>query len=88
MLNDLSSVRVKAMLGSKEREGVRSLQPDGTAKLELRDNTPIDPKEFRVVMVGNPERPVFIDGPLMYEPTIPAEWFKRLAGGCAALSGD
>jgi hypothetical protein len=87
LLDELSSVRVKAPLSAKDREAVRG-QSDRAAKLELRDNTPIDPKEFRIVTLGTPERPVFLDGMVTYEPTISAEWFRRLSGGCAVLSSD
>ena len=86
-VDEFSSLRVKEVLLRKEGEGARS-HSDGAAKLELRDNTPIDPKEFRIVMFGTPERPVFLDGHLTYVPAISAEWFRRLSGGCGALSGD
>jgi hypothetical protein len=87
LLDPIASVHVKATLSLKDREDAR-VQSEHAAKLEVRDNTPIDPKEFRVVMLGVPERPVFLDGPLVYEPTISADWFRRLAGGCAALTSD
>ena len=86
LLNELSSVRVKATLAPKDKEGVRRERADLAAKLELRDNTTIDPKEFRVVMLGAPARPVFIDGPLTYEPSVSSDLFARLSGGCTSLS--
>jgi hypothetical protein len=88
LLNELSSVRVKTALIPKDRDSVLDAAEARGAKLELLDDTPIDPKEFRVVMFGTPPRLVFIDGPLAYEPSISPELFDRLSGGCPALSDD
>jgi hypothetical protein len=86
LLEGLSSIRVTRVFGDDETAALRQRYGASAATLRIRDRTILDPKEFRVLFPNEPPpRALLLDGPLLFESSLPRELFDRLSAGCDAL---
>ena len=86
LLERLSSIKVTRVIGGDEAAALRQRLGSGAATLRIRDRTALDPKEFRVLFPdAPPPRALLLDGPALYETSLPRELFDRLSAGCEAL---
>jgi hypothetical protein len=86
LLGRLTSIRVERVIARDEAATMKQRFGATSATLRIRDDTVLDPKEFLVLFPEQPPpRALLLDGPALYETSIPRELFDRLAGGCAAL---
>lgn len=88
LLERLSSIRVTRVLGDDETAVMRQRYGASAATLRIRDRTTLDPKEFHVLFPNQPPpRALLLDGPALFESSLPRELFDRLSAGCDALGG-
>ncbi len=86
LLGRLSSIRVTRVLGDDETAVLRQRYGANAATLRIRDRTVLDPKEFRVLFPDElPARALLLDGPAVFESSLPRELFDRLSAGCDVL---
>jgi hypothetical protein len=86
LLMRLTSIKVVRVISTDEASSLKQRLGAAAATLRIRDDTVLDPKEYRVLFPDEPPpRALLLDGPALYETSIPRELFDRLAAGCKVL---
>jgi hypothetical protein len=86
LLAQLTSITVTRTIGPDEATDLRRRWDAGAATLRIRDTTPLNSKEFGVLLPDAPaNRPVLIVDDALYETSLAREMFDQLSAGCDAL---